>query len=76
MPKHLRYGLVALAISAFSIGCAESKSNPEEEAAIRQMDSTSQAVKDSTERLEEQTRKVEETLEKLDKEFPSNQQTR
>ena len=49
--------------------CSDKTSNKEEETEISVMESTSKAVKDSTDKLEEQTKKVEEALEKLDKEF-------
>jgi len=53
--------------------CSESKTNTEEQTEISTMDSTTQAVKENTEKLDEQTKKVEESLEKLDKEFDSTQ---
>lgn len=70
--------LLVLCVSATFIiaSCSDAKSNPEEEAAINAMDSTSQAVEDSTERLKEQTRKVEESLEKLNKEFETSTDTK
>ena len=70
--------LLVLSISAVVIGssCSNAESNPEEEARINSMDSTSRAVEDSTERLKEQTRKVEESLEKLDKEFETTPDTK
>ena len=77
MRKFLR-PLLVLCVSATVIiaSCSDAKSNPEEEAAISTMDSTSQAVEDSTERLKEQTRKVEESLEKLNKEFETSTDTK
>lgn len=57
--------------SIMMTSCSDSNASPEEKAEIDKMDSTSKAVKDSTERLEEQTRKVEDALEKLDNEFES-----
>lgn len=53
--------------------CTENKTNSTEEVEIKQMDSTSKAVKETADKLEEQTKKVEESLEKLDKEFKSDQ---
>ncbi len=77
----MRKLLTPLLILFISVGfiitsCSDSKSNPEEEAEINMMDSTSQAVEDSTERLKEQTRKVEESLEKLNKEFETSTDTK
>lgn len=70
--------LLVLCASATLIiaSCSNAKSNPEEEAAISAMDSTAQAVEDSTELLKEQTRKVEESLEKLNKEFETSTDTK
>lgn len=52
--------------------CSESKTNSQEKIEITRMDSTSKAVKVTTDKLEEQTKKVENALEKLDKEFEDN----
>jgi hypothetical protein len=68
--------IALLAIAAvLATSCSDAKT-PEEEADIKRMDSVSQAVKDSTRRLEEQTKKVEASLEKLDKEFESGNQNK
>ena len=64
---------VALAAVLIFSSCSESKTNTVEQAEINTMDSTAQALKETTDNLEEQTRKVEESLEKLDSEFkPEN----
>lgn len=64
-----RVSLACLLSGFLLVSCSDANSSPEEEKEIKSMDSVSQAVKDSTERLEEQTRKVEESLEKMEKEF-------
>ena len=46
--------------------CSGSGSNSAEQTEITTMDSTNQAVKDSTDKLEDQTKKLEASLEKLD----------
>jgi tellurite resistance protein len=51
------------------ISCSDSKMSAEEQARINTMDSTSKAVEQRKNELEEQTRKVEESLEQLDEEF-------
>jgi proteasome assembly chaperone (PAC2) family protein len=53
--------------------CSEtSTKSTQEEIEIKTMDSTSKAIKENNEKLEDQTKKVEESLEKLDKEFENN----
>jgi hypothetical protein len=61
--------LLAFTAAIMTMSCSESKTNTQEAIEINAMDSTSKAVKENREKLEEQTRKVEESLEKLDKEF-------
>jgi septal ring factor EnvC (AmiA/AmiB activator) len=52
--------------------CTEKKTNTQEQVEIQSMDSTSRVLKENSEKLEDQTRKVEASLEKLDKEFESD----
>ena len=52
-------------------GCSESKTSKTEEIEINTMDSTSKAMKENQEKLDEQTKKVEASLEKLENEFDS-----
>ena len=66
---------LGILIAVVATSCSDAKSNPEEEKEINSMDSVSQVVKDSTEKLEDQTRKVEESLEKLNKEFENETTT-
>lgn len=64
--------LLFLVIAGFCISvtaCTQQKTNNQEEIEIKTMDSTSNAVKESADKLEEQTKKVEASLEKLDNEF-------
>ncbi|HEX6914726.1 MAG TPA: hypothetical protein VF145_05770 [Chitinophagaceae bacterium] len=68
--KRSLYTAVFATILACS--CSDSKTSPEEEKEITEMDSVSRAVEDSTKRLKEQTDRVEEKLEKLDNEFKSD----
>ncbi len=60
--------LPALAVLIAASACTDSKTNTTEEIEIKTMDSTSKAIKENNEKLEDQTKKVEESLEKLDKE--------
>ena len=52
--------------------CTEKKTNTQEQVQINSMDSTSKVLKENSEKLEDQTKKVEASLEKLDKEFESD----
>ena len=63
------FALVAV-LSATS--CTQKKTNTQEEIEIKSMDSTSKVLKENSEKLEDQTKKVEASLEKLDKEFESD----
>ncbi|RYY68766.1 MAG: hypothetical protein EOO13_11415 [Chitinophagaceae bacterium] len=74
MKHFIKTILIAGTISLLGISaCSENKTaSTQEEIEIKRMDSTSKAVKESTEKLEDQTKKVEESLEKLDKEFENN----
>ncbi len=67
--RHLLKLTPLCVVIVIATACGDTKSNPEEEQRINTMDSVSRAVKDSTERLREQTSRVEESLEKLNKEF-------
>ena len=60
---------LAFAAVVICSSCSESKTSTQEKNEISTMDSTSKAVKETTEKLEDQTKKVEAALEKLDKEF-------
>jgi hypothetical protein len=62
-----KMALPAFAIAITLLACDESKTTKEEQVEITRMDSTSETVKQQTEKLDDQTRKVEESLEKLDK---------
>ncbi|GEM_PF-2005978 len=62
----------ALLVLVLTSSCSESKTNNQEKIEITTMDSTSKAVKVTTDKLDEQTQKVEKALEKLDKEFEDN----
>ena len=63
-------GIVAIMAAT---GCKESQTSKTEEVEINTMDSTSKAIKENQEKLEEQTKKVEASIEKLDNEFDSTQ---
>lgn len=63
---------IVLAALLTTASCVEKKTNTEEEVRIKSMDSTSKVIKENTEKLEDQTKKVEASLEKLDKEFESD----
>lgn len=65
-----RIAPVLLAAIIGLASCQDSKpKNPEEEAEITKMDSTSKEVKETNAKLEEETAKVEASLEKLDEQF-------
>ncbi len=64
--------LLVLALAGMCVtfsACTGQKTNNKEEIEIKTMDSTSNVVKESADKLEEQTKKVEASLEKLDNEF-------
>jgi septal ring factor EnvC (AmiA/AmiB activator) len=67
-----RLAPIAFAAIFMISSCKESKTNNEENVEITKMDSTSKAIKETTDKLEEQTKKVEASLEKLDKEFETS----
>jgi septal ring factor EnvC (AmiA/AmiB activator) len=67
-----RITTLAFAAVIISSSCSDSKTNTEEQTQLNTMDSTSKAVKESTDKLQDQTSKVEASLEKLDSEFKSN----
>lgn len=52
--------------------CTEQKTTVEEQTAIASMDSTSAKAKAAADRLDAQTKAVEASIEKLDKEFSSD----
>jgi high-affinity K+ transport system ATPase subunit B len=62
---------LAFAVIIFS-SCSESKPDQKELAQINTMDSTSQAAKETADKMAAQTSKVEASLEKLDAEFKAN----
>ncbi len=67
--------LVAVLILLCSISlaaCTEQKTTVEEQTAITSMDSTSAKAKEAADKLDAQTKAVEASIEKLDKEFPSD----
>ncbi len=66
--------MTPLAFAAFILAssCTESKTNTQEQTEINTMDSTSRVLKENADKLEDQTKKVEESLEKLDREFETN----
>ena len=64
---------LCLVFAAAFTGCSENTSSKTEEVEITTMDSTSKAIKENREKLEEQTQKVEASIEKLDNEFDSTQ---
>jgi len=68
LKRILAYGLIAIIAAT---GCKESSTSKTEEVEIQTMDSTSKAIKENQEKLEEQTKKVEASIEKLDNEFDS-----
>lgn len=72
--SHYIKRLSALALVAIMIipSCTEKKTNTQEQVEIKSMDSTSKVLKENSEKLEDQTKKVEASLEKLDKEFESD----
>jgi len=68
--KKNKLGLVAFAaICLAGSACTEQKKSSQEEIEIKTMDSTSNSIKSSADKLEDQTKKVEASLEKLDNEF-------
>ena len=68
-----KFGVLAFALILMLSSCTESTTSAEEKVKINTMDSTSKAVKENTDKLEEQTRKVEASIEKTDSEFkPDN----
>jgi peptidoglycan hydrolase CwlO-like protein len=68
-----KIGALAFAFVLMLSSCTESTMSAEEKIEINAMDSTSKAVKENTDKLEEQTRKVEASIEKTDSEFkPDN----
>lgn len=73
MNDHMKR-LLPMAFAALLIAssCTEKKPNTQEEVQIKSMDSTSKVLKENSEKLEDQTKKVEASLEKLDKEFESD----
>lgn len=66
--------LLALTFVAvlLAASCTEKKTNTQEQVQINSMDSTSKVLKENSEKLDDQTKKVEASLEKLDKEFESD----
>ena len=68
-----RFSLLCFVAIMAATGCKESQTSKTEEVEINTMDSTSKAIKENQEKLEEQTQKVEASLEKLDNEFDSTQ---
>ena len=64
--------LLILLCSITLAACTEQKTTVEEKAAITSMDSTSAKAKEAAERLDAQTKAVEASIEKLDKEFSSD----
>ncbi len=76
--KHYTRLLRALFLVAVftTTSCMEKKTNTQEEIEIKSMDSTSKVIKENTEKLEDQTKKVEASLEKLDKEFDNDDQSK
>lgn len=68
-----KIGALAFALVLMLFSCTESATSAEEKIQINTMDSTSKAVKENTDKLEEQTKKVEASIEKTDSEFkPDN----
>ena len=68
-----RFSVLGIVALMAATGCNESKTSKTEEVEINTMDSTSKAIKENQEKLEEQTKKVEASIEKLDNEFDSTQ---
>jgi len=64
-----KIGVLAFTLVLMLSSCTESTTSAEEKIEINTMDSTSKAVKENTDKLEEQTRKVEASIEKTDSEF-------
>lgn len=67
-----RIAPLAFAAAIITSSCTETKTSTQEQSEINTMDSTSKALKESTDKLEDQTKKVEASLEKLDTEFETN----
>ena len=67
-----RLAPLALVALLLAPSCAENKTNTQEQVEIKSMDSTTKVLKENSEKLEDQTKKVEASLEKLDKEFESD----
>jgi hypothetical protein len=63
---------IAFAVVVMGASCTETKTNTQEQSRINTMDSTSKVLKENQDKLEDQTKKVEASLEKLDKEFETN----
>ncbi len=76
--KHYTRLLTSLLLAAVftTSSCMEKKTNKQEEIEIKSMDSTAKVIKENTEKLEDQTKKVEASLEKLDKEFENDNQSK
>ena len=73
MTKYMkRMAPIAFAAVVLASSCTETKTNTQEQSQINTMDSTSKALKENQDKLEDQTKKVEASLEKLDKEFQTN----
>lgn len=64
---------IPVIIAAFAFASCNSGVKETEKVEINTMDSTSKAIKENKEKLDEQTRKVEASLEKLDNEFDSTE---
>jgi hypothetical protein len=62
---------IAFIAAMLGSSCNSSTTTTKEEVEIKTMDSTSGAVKENREKLEDQTKKVETSIEKLDNEFDS-----
>jgi septal ring factor EnvC (AmiA/AmiB activator) len=64
---------LAFAAIILTSSCTNSEVNTTEQTEINKMDSSANALKQTTDSLEDQTKKVEASLEKLDSEFkPTN----
>lgn len=69
MKKNKLVLVVFAALCFAGSACTEQKKSSQEEIEIKTMDSTSQSMKATADKLEDQTKKVEASLEKLDNEF-------
>lgn len=72
--KKVKYfiGLAALVCILATAACTQQKTTTEEQVEITTMDSSATKAKEVSAKLEAQTKEVEASIEKMDKEFSTN----